>query len=473
MPHTTFSVKAFGNVESYSPTLSRARVRIFYKGANRNSTYITEEFADKLLSTLSYTPVKGIYEEDDFTTHGEKRSEGRIYGVVPENPNLAWEKHLDDDGVTRTYACADVLLFTALYPEAKEIPSKGQSMEIYTKSIKGQWQFMEGKRQYVYTDGCFLGLQALGDDVEPCFEGAEFFSLYTKLKNLVDTQEGGKEMINFKLSDRTKHDLLFNLINPNYTSEGNWEVNYSISEIYDGYALCFDYETQKFCRWYYQKDDTTDEVTLGNKEDCYIVDVTDAEYKALNLLKAANGETFEKVDEVYTAANNTIETLKTDLEAKTSEFDLKVSELETANNALSEKDTAIENLKSDYEVTIATLTTDKDAVISEKDAAIETLTGELSTLKSYKDEIEGAQKDEIIAKYSILLDEETMKPFVDGKDTYEVVTLKKELAFIAMEKNPNVFTQNNDNAPGFIPTGGSDDHLSEATKLIMKHRKKQ
>ena len=66
-----------------------------------------------------------------------------------------------------------------------------------------------------------------------------------------------------------------------------------------------------------------------------------------------------------------------------------------------------------------------------------------------------------------------MKPFVDGKDTYEVVTLKKELAFIAMEKNPNVFTQNNDNAPGFIPTGGSDDHLSEATKLIMKHRKKQ
>lgn len=346
-------------------------------------------------------------------------------------------------------------------------------MEIYTKSIKGQWQFMEGKRQYVYTDGCFLGLQALGDDVEPCFEGAEFFSLYTKLKNLVDTQEGGKEMINFKLSDRTKHDLLFNLINPNYTSEGNWEVNYGISEIYDGYALCFDYETQKFCRWYYQKDDTTDEVTLGDKEDCYILDVTDAEYKALNLLKAANGETFEKVDEVYTTANNTIETLKTDLETKTSEFDLKVGELETANNALSEKDTAIENLKSDYEVAIATLTTDKDAVISEKDTAIGTLTGELSTLKSYKDEIEGAQKDEIIAKYSVLLDEETMKPFVDGKDTYEVVTLKKELAFIAMEKNPNVFTQNNDNAPGFIPTGGSDDHLSEATKLIMKHRKKQ
>ena len=184
-------------------------------------------------------------------------------------------------------------------------------------------------------------------------------------------------------------------------------------------------------------------------------------------------ETFEKVDEVYTAANNTIETLKTDLETKASEFEIKVGELEVANNTLSEKDTAIENLKSDYEVAIATLTTDKDTVISEKETAIGTLTGELSTLKSYKDEIEGTQKDEIIAKYSILLDEETMKPFVEGKDTYEVVALKKELAFIAMEKNPNVFTQNNDPASNFIPTGGSDEHLSEATKLIMKHRKKQ
>ena len=115
----------------------------------------------------------------------------------------------------------------------------------------------------------------------------------------------------------------------------------------------------------------------------------------------------------------------------------------------------------------------KEETQHEKETAIANLTGELSTLKSYKDEIEGAQKDEIITRYSAFLDEETMKPFVEGKDTYEVVTLKKELAFIAMEKNPNVFTQNNDNAPGFIPTGGSDDHLSEATKLIMKHRKKQ
>ena len=42
---------------------SIARARIIYKGQNRNATYITEEFAEKLLATVPYTPVKGIWDE--------------------------------------------------------------------------------------------------------------------------------------------------------------------------------------------------------------------------------------------------------------------------------------------------------------------------------------------------------------------------------------------------------------------------
>ena len=60
----------------------------------------------------------------DYNDHGNDNSEGRIYGIVPENAGFAWEQHLDEDGVTRTYACADVLLFTGLYEEAKLIPGK-------------------------------------------------------------------------------------------------------------------------------------------------------------------------------------------------------------------------------------------------------------------------------------------------------------------------------------------------------------
>lgn len=155
-----FPVTVYGNLTKYSETISKARCRIFYKGANRNGTYITDEFAQKLLSTISYSPVKGIFEdsEDDFTDHGEERDLGRIYGVVPESYNFAWEFHVDEDGIEREYACVDVLLYTSLYKEAQKIPGKSQSMELYSPSIKGSWELIEGKKLFKYTDGCFLGL---------------------------------------------------------------------------------------------------------------------------------------------------------------------------------------------------------------------------------------------------------------------------------------------------------------------------
>ena len=38
-------VSIYGENEKISDTLSKCRVRIFYKGLNRNRTYISEEFA--------------------------------------------------------------------------------------------------------------------------------------------------------------------------------------------------------------------------------------------------------------------------------------------------------------------------------------------------------------------------------------------------------------------------------------------
>ena len=183
-----FPITVYGNLEKYNDVISKARCRIFYKKDNRNGTYITDEFAEKLISTIPYTPVKGIYDNfnEDYTDHGKERYLGRIYGIVPENPNFAWEEHEDEDGKVREYACVDVLLFTALYEEAGDIVGKAQSMELYEPSIKGNWKVIEGKKVFVFEDACFLGLQVLGTEVEPCFEGAAFFSLYTSLKDMVE-----------------------------------------------------------------------------------------------------------------------------------------------------------------------------------------------------------------------------------------------------------------------------------------------
>ena len=61
-------------------------------------------------------------------------------------------------------------------------------MEIYDKSIQGEFKMIDGKKMFVFTEGCFLGLQVLGEETEPCFEGAGFYSLYSSLKDLIDEE---------------------------------------------------------------------------------------------------------------------------------------------------------------------------------------------------------------------------------------------------------------------------------------------
>lgn len=414
-----FPVTVYGNLTKYSDTISKARVRIFYRGSNRNGTYISDEFAEKLLSTISYSPVKGIFEEleDDFSDHGTERDLGRIYGVVPESHNFAWEKFLDEDGVEREYACVDVLLYTALYKEAQLISGKSQSMELYAPSIKGNWEIIDGKKLFKYTDGCFLGLQVLGDKVEPCFEGAAFFSLYESFVKLTkelekfgymlseDRDEGGQKKmeVNFKLSDNQKYNAIFSLLNDTYDEEGNWIITYVICDVYDEYAVCYNYEHQQYERVYYTKDDSTDSLVLGERVRCFIVDVTESELNALNALKELNGGNFELVNEKVT-----------EYEQKIEELGNSVATLEQEKGEFSQK-------------------------LEETTQTLETLQNENQALHSYKDEIEKAEKERVIDSYSNLLSDELLDSFKEKLDEYTAVELDKELAYALKQNNFSAF----------------------------------
>ena len=426
-----FPVTVYGNFTKYSNTISKARCRIFYKYANRNGTYITDEFAEKLLSSISYTPVKGIYDgfEEDYTDHGTRRDEGRIYGIVPENPNFAWEKHLDEDGVEREYACVDVLIFTALYDEAKEIVTKAQSMEIYEPSIKGQWKIINGRRMFEYTDGCFLGLQVLGEEVEPCFEGAAFFNLYTSLQQMIkeikdfslklpELNIGGQsEMpkINFKLSDNQKHDALWTLLNSDYNEEGGWSVTYAICDVYDNYALAYNYSEACYERVYYTKNDETNSVEIAEQKKVFVIDVTEEEMNALNTVRMLNGGTYENV-------NVTFE---------------KVGELEEANSNFEQK---IEELNTN----ISTLETEKEQFTIQINAAneqITSLTEEVNSLNSYKTEVENNEKQAVINSYAELLSEEILAEYQAKVSEYTAIDLDKELAYELKKNNISVYTK--------------------------------
>ena len=254
-----FPISIYGEATKVRDILTKQRCRIFYKQANRNGTYINDTFAIELINTLHYVPVKGIYENNDYTDHGNARNEGRIYGIVPENNNFAWETHLDEDGVERLYACTDVYLYTALYPEASQITGKSLSMELYEPSLQYHTEIIQGQKYIVFDHGSFLGLQVLVDNVEPCFEGASFYSLQKSIEDAIQKIKdysnlgGTSEMpkMNVKLSDSQKHDFIWDLLNNEYDEEHGWAISYAICDIYEDYVIAFNYETNGYERVYY------------------------------------------------------------------------------------------------------------------------------------------------------------------------------------------------------------------------------
>lgn len=449
-----FPVTVYGNLEKYNEVLSKARCRIFYKYENRNGTYITDEFAEKLLSSLPYAPVKGIYvpEDGDYSDHGEERDQGRIYGIVPENPNIGWETHLDEDGVERTYACADVLIFTAIYKEASDIVGKSQSMELYAPSLKYHEAIVNSKRYIVFDEGCFLGLQVLGDQVEPCFEGASFYTLQNTIEVIINQLRnyGGTNMpkINFKLSDSEKLDAIWALLNPEFNEEGNWTVSCSVFAVYDDYALVYNYETAEYQRAYYTKNDETNMVELNNVVKCYIVDVTEQEMNTLNTLRALNGGTYELVSDVLTNAQENFD--------RVSEFSAKIEELNSNIATLNSEKAEVEAQIGEY---TAQLETANNTIASLQEG--------IDSLEQYKKGIETQQKNSIIDEYSEHLNEDILSKYREDIDNYGVEELDKELAYELKKSNASAFTKNG-NDEGYTPKNNPVDGIAA---ILSKYKK--
>ena len=441
-----FNVQIYGDLVPYDKTKSIARCRIFYKYGNRNGTYITDEFAEKLISSLPYTPIKGIYKEDDFTDHGKARTEGRIYGVVPEQNRFAWEPHVDEDGIERIYACSDVLLYTALYGEAAEIINKSQSMELYKKSVKGEWKKIDGKEMYVFEDGCFLGLQALGDEVIPAFEGASFYSLKEAFKTLLEDvheydlkikQKGENEMFNFNVEDN-RYSSLWSASNPSYTEEANWTVTNNLYEIGDNWILTNPIGSPNFTKIPFEvteNEDGTTSYSFGEGTNLEVLTLTAKEKAAILAFKAANGDSYENFEENFVK--------KEDFEQKTLELEGTISTLQT------EKETSLNEyaaLKAQYD-DLQTKYTAAAAKISE---------------------IEDSRKTELINKYSAKLDEETLKVYRDNLSTYTYIDLNKDLAYeLVKAEEDSIFSEASVETP--IPKEGRP--LSNIEAALSKHLK--
>ena len=229
MKHTSIKLDSpceFINITPVNPLISKCQIKVCYVGEepNRNRSVITKEVATQMANSLPGCPIVGFYNEasGDFEEHNRtidiSNGEFKIkdttipYGFVDMNAKVWFQKFLDDGVNEHEYLMTEGYIWTGQYPQAQRIIEKGnnQSMELaenyldatWTKSNNGDPQF------FIINEAIISKLCILGEDFEPCFEGAniakiefsfednfqtKLFSMMDELKELI--KEGGTKQV--------------------------------------------------------------------------------------------------------------------------------------------------------------------------------------------------------------------------------------------------------------------------------------
>ena len=215
-----------------NPLMSSCEIKVLYVGENRNHSYITKEVASDMAKTLRGAPIVGYYKEEveDFRDHGREviiDDEGIKfncktvpYGFVSPDAQV-WFQEFEDtnafgETTIREYLMTTGYLWTGQFEECKsavEGDGKPQSMELDENTVQGKWERKtNGMDFFIINDAIFSKLCILGDDVEPCFEGASVTApnvsasftkvddnfrqtLFTMMQDLTTALKGGQQMI--------------------------------------------------------------------------------------------------------------------------------------------------------------------------------------------------------------------------------------------------------------------------------------
>lgn len=215
----------FVNVTSINPLISKCQIKVCYVGdePNRNKSIITKEVATQMANSLPGAAIVGYYNEnsEDFEEHNRTieiangevklRDTTRPYGFVPTDAKVWFQKFLDDGAVEREYLMTEGYLWTGQYPECQRIIDKGnnQSMELDEKTLDAEWAKNGNDKPefFIINEAIISKLCILGEDAEPCFEGAsigkvqfafeEDFKVQfsSMVKQLEDLLKGGTEQM--------------------------------------------------------------------------------------------------------------------------------------------------------------------------------------------------------------------------------------------------------------------------------------
>lgn len=309
-----------------NPLISRCQIKVCYVGdtPNRNGSIITKEVAREMANTLPGSPIVGFYNEGtkDFEEHnrrieisgGELKFEDttRPYGFVDLNAKV-WFQDFLDDGVVHTYLVTEGWLWTGQYPESKRIIEHGnnQSMELDPDSLDGSWTIDDksGMEFFIINEAIFSKLCILGEEFEPCFEGAT--------------------ITHFSLNEEFNQKI--------------YALMKEVKELKGGYSL-MDKEDILV------KEETMEEAAVIPEEEVYSLSEEASTEEENSVEESPEEEILENQDKVITFSLEDFQNLQNELDSLKSQY----SDLETRYNELQVKYTEAEenynSMKADFDV---------------------------------------------------------------------------------------------------------------------------
>ena len=442
-----------------NPLISKCQIKVCYVGqeANRNRSVITKEVATELAASIPGCPIVGFFNEQtgDFEEHNriidisngkfQIKDTTRPYGFVSMDAKV-WFQWFEDDGVPHEYLVTEGYIWTGQYPESQRVIEKGnnQSMELdettldafWTKDDKGKPQF------FIINEAIMSKLCILGEDVEPCFEGASItpiqfsfedsfkerlFSFMGKMQEIL-SNEGGTPVI--KAYAVEIGDALWSAIY-DYLWMNRRGDEFSVYGIYeDG--------DQKFAILRNRKDLTYYRLNFSLTEENGFVPDGELSQVSPDFKPAGDAQFALEAVEAFEA-----EFAKSKEEKKEEEEEKSESESEDKDE---DEDEEKEEKKGKYNLEevveyqelmnehqeLTSKYAELEGKINELNTQIETLTNENKTLTDFKLAIDRENKQKLINETFYMLSEDQKKDCIDNIDTYSYDDIEAKLSVICV-----------------------------------------
>ena len=383
--------------DAINPGISKCEIKVMYLGKNRNGSFIDKNTAIQMANSLPATPIVAAYNEnkEDFGDHGEVLhiEDGEVkfscktvpYGFVAPDAEI-WFQKFDDtnefgETTTREYMMTTGYLWTGQYPELDKCINQGQGQSMEIDDVDGHWTTDSNDVEFfIINDAIFTKLCILGDDVEPCFEGAsvtspevsEHFSYNKEFSHTLFAMMNELKSALTKGGSMPKENVENVEVEPTATVEEEAPVVEEFSEdveTNEDVESSEDSAEETFAEEGKKKEDDSDD-SDDESDDSY--DSDDDEYKKKP--------------------------------GKKCELENQVSELSEQLKELTDKFTALE--------------------------------AEAEELRKFKAERINADKDAMIAKYHMLSDEDKAE-IIANKDKFTLGEIESKLALLYVQKNVN------------------------------------